>query len=58
MRAARVVGAGRARLDRVMSVHDLSILIIDENRLRASIIEDGLREAGHCLLYTSPSPRD
>jgi two-component system, response regulator / RNA-binding antiterminator len=47
MRAARVVGAGRARLDRVMSVHDLSILIIDENRLRASIIEDGLREAGH-----------
>ncbi len=26
---------------------DLSILIIDENRLRASIIEDGLREAGH-----------
>lgn len=30
-----------------MSVHDLSILIIDENRLRASIIEDGLREAGH-----------
>lgn len=30
-----------------MSVHDLSILIVDENRLRASIIEDGLREAGH-----------
>jgi len=26
---------------------DLSILIIDENHLRASIIEDGLREAGH-----------
>ena len=26
---------------------DLSILIIDENRIRASIIEDGLREAGH-----------
>ncbi len=25
----------------------LSILIIDENRIRASIIEDGLREAGH-----------
>jgi response regulator NasT len=30
-----------------MSVADLSILIIDENRIRASIIEDGLREAGH-----------
>jgi two-component system, response regulator / RNA-binding antiterminator len=25
----------------------LSILVVDENRLRASIIEDGLREAGH-----------
>lgn len=30
-----------------MSRPDLSILIIDENRIRASIIEDGLREAGH-----------
>lgn len=30
-----------------MSASDLSILIIDENRIRASIIEDGLREAGH-----------
>ena len=30
-----------------MPVHELSILVIDENRLRASIIEDGLREAGH-----------
>src|SRR5690606_31052028 len=26
---------------------DISILVIDENRLRAAIIEDGLREAGH-----------
>lgn len=26
---------------------DLSILIIDENHIRASIIEEGLREAGH-----------
>lgn len=25
----------------------LSILVIDDNRIRASIIEDGLREAGH-----------
>jgi response regulator NasT len=30
-----------------MLVPDLSILIIDENRLRASVIEDGLRDAGH-----------
>jgi response regulator NasT len=30
-----------------MSNSALSILIIDENRIRASIIEDGLREAGH-----------
>ena len=30
-----------------MSNVDLSILIIDENRIRASIIEEGLREAGH-----------
>jgi response regulator NasT len=30
-----------------MSVHDLSVLVVDENRLRAAIIEDGLREAGH-----------
>src|SRR4051812_23508070 len=30
-----------------MAVRDLSILIIDENKLRAAIIEDGLREAGH-----------
>ncbi len=26
---------------------DLSIVIVDENRIRAQIIEDGLREAGH-----------
>lgn len=30
-----------------MSSSDLSVLIIDENRLRASVIEEGLREAGH-----------
>jgi two-component system, response regulator / RNA-binding antiterminator len=30
-----------------MQPRDVSILIIDENRIRASIIEDGLREAGH-----------
>jgi len=30
-----------------MAGRDLSILIIDENKFRAAIIEDGLREAGH-----------
>jgi len=33
-----------------MPGRDLSILIIDENRMRAQIIEDGLREAGHTLV--------
>jgi response regulator NasT len=32
---------------RAMPASELSILIIDENRARAAIIEDGLREAGH-----------
>jgi response regulator NasT len=35
-----------------MSDPQLSILIIDENRIRASIIEDGLREAGHLRVTT------
>ena len=30
-----------------MTIEDLSILVIDENRIRASIIEEGLHEAGH-----------
>lgn len=30
-----------------MSATDLTILVIDENAIRASIIEEGLREAGH-----------
>ncbi|MGE4218647.1 MAG: two-component system response regulator, partial [Alphaproteobacteria bacterium] len=30
-----------------MSPKPLSILVIDENRIRAAIIETGLREAGH-----------
>ena len=30
-----------------MTSEDLSILIVDEDRVRATIIEDGLREAGH-----------
>jgi len=30
-----------------MSSSELSILIIDENRVRAAIIEEGLRDAGH-----------
>lgn len=34
-----------------MPKRDLSILIIDENRSRASIIEDGLREAGYLRVH-------
>jgi len=34
-----------------MSSADLSILVIDDNRLRAAIIEEGLREAGHTRVY-------
>lgn len=30
--------------------HTLSILVIDENRLRAAVIEDGLRDAGYSNL--------
>ena len=33
-------------------VHDLSILIIDENLERATLIEQGLREAGHSRVST------
>jgi two-component system, response regulator / RNA-binding antiterminator len=33
-----------------MSGSELSILVIDENRVRAAIIEEGLREAGHSLI--------
>jgi two-component system, response regulator / RNA-binding antiterminator len=33
-----------------MPGRDLSIVIVDENRLRAQIIEEGLREAGHQLV--------
>jgi two-component system, response regulator / RNA-binding antiterminator len=33
-----------------MLTRDLSIVIVDENRIRAQIIEDGLRDAGHSLV--------
>ncbi len=35
----------------LMLAPDLNILIIDENRIRASIIEGGLREAGHNQVF-------
>lgn len=35
---------------RGMTGTELSILIIDENRVRAAIIEDGLRESGHARI--------
>lgn len=31
----------------LMKANSLNVLVIDENRIRASIIEDGLREAGY-----------
>ena len=34
---------------------DLSIVVIDENRVRAAIIEEGLREAGHDRVTTLTS---
>jgi len=41
-----------------MAARDLSILIIDENKLRAAIIEDGLREAGHQTVAVLHSVKD
>jgi response regulator NasT len=41
-----------------MSDADLRILIIDENVVRASILEDGLREAGHTRVSVISSMRE
>jgi response regulator NasT len=41
-----------------MSRRDLSILIVDDNRLRASVIEEGLREAGHETVTVLHSSRE
>jgi len=38
-----------------MPARELTILIVDENRLRASIIEEGLREAGHTQVHVEHS---
>lgn len=38
-----------------MPAHELTILIIDENRLRAAIIEDGLRDAGPFRVHVEHS---
>jgi response regulator NasT len=38
---------GRVGQNSAVNRPDLSILIIDDNRIRASIIEEGLREAGY-----------
>lgn len=37
----------RRTLERSMDERPLHILVIDPNRMRASVIEEGLREAGH-----------
>jgi response regulator NasT len=41
-----------------MSVEEFSILIVDEDRVRATIIEDGLREAGHQRVTVIDSTQD
>lgn len=45
--AALVVTCGSRGLSMSKSSTDLTILVIDENAIRASIIEEGLNEAGH-----------
>lgn len=37
----------RCVINAAMTLRDLTILVIDENAIRASIIEEGLREAGY-----------
>lgn len=41
----------RIMLIACMPARDLSIAIVDQNHIRASIIEDGLREAGHTRVF-------
>jgi response regulator NasT len=41
-----------------MPPNDLSILVVDENRLRAAIIEDGLREAGYWRVHVLHAVND
>jgi response regulator NasT len=45
--AALVVVCGSRDVSMSKSSTDLTILVIDENAIRASIIEEGLNEAGH-----------
>jgi response regulator NasT len=45
--AALVVVCGSRGVSMSKSSTDLTILVIDENAIRASIIEEGLNEAGH-----------
>lgn len=45
--AALVVVCGSCGVSMSKSSTDLTILVIDENAIRASIIEEGLNEAGH-----------
>lgn len=42
-----MAGLAKLGLEGVMRDADLSILVIDENAIRAQIIEEGLRAAGH-----------
>jgi response regulator NasT len=41
-----------------MPSSDLSILVVDENRIRAAIIEDGLRDAGYLRVHVLHAVND
>lgn len=49
--AALVVVCGSRDVSMSKSSTDLTILVIDENAIRASIIEEGLNEAGHLNVW-------
>jgi len=46
-RSGRLPSLLRCVINADMTLRDLTILVIDENAIRASIIEEGLREAGY-----------
>jgi response regulator NasT len=46
-RSGRLPSLLRCVINAGMTLRDLTILVIDENAIRASIIEEGLREAGY-----------
>ena len=51
------VDAGKAAVT-VQGDHDAAIELDGANELKSGSHNAGLEKNGHCLLYTSPSPRD